>query len=703
MSQPFLTSDFHIRWSTLKPEAVEVDIGQALSRAEANIDALISQDRGKMSFDSVVLALDEVTRELNESWGLVQHLDALCNSPAMREAYNAMLAKVSAFFAKIPLNEHLWDLLETYSKTEQARALVGVQKRALQESLDSFRQHGADLPAEKKKRLEEIESRLSEVTQKYSENVLDSTNQWELVLDTNERLTGLPESVQKAMRADAAAKGHGTPEAPKYRITLKAPSMIPVMEHAEDDSLRREVWVGACSIGRGGNYDNTALIREILSLRQEKATLLGKTHFADVVLEHRMAKSGANALRFVEDLHHKVKSSFDRETVELQEYRAEALHQPHDLFEPWQVAYWAEKRRHALFDFDEEEVRPYFPMDRVLKGMFELAEKVFDLRIQEREVVCVEPGQEVAVSASPDQPGPVEVWHSEVKFFEVRNEKGTHIGSFYTDWHPRDSKRGGAWMNHLKGGLPPVEGRDRRLHLGLICGNMTPPVDGKPALLTHDEVCTVFHEFGHLLHQLCGNVEIPSLNGVSVYWDFVELPSQLMENFCWERESLDLFARHHETGEPLPSKLFKKMLAARNYRAASDIMRQLSLGKLDLELHTRTLAADADLDALARQLLEGYLTPLKTEAPTIARRFSHLFSSPVGYAAGYYSYKWAEVLDADAFTRFQKEGVLNPTVGRSFRDCILSKGNSEDPAKLFRDFMGRDPDPMALLSRAGLA
>ena len=703
MSQPFLTSDFHIRWSTLKPEAVEADIGQALSRAEANIDALISQDRGKMSFDSVVLALDEVTRELNESWGLVQHLDALCNSPAMREAYNAMLARVSAFFAKIPLNEHLWDLLETYSKTEQARALVGVQKRALQESLDSFRQHGADLPAEKKKRLEEIESRLSEVTQKYSENVLDSTNQWELVLDTNERLTGLPESVQKAMRADAAAKGHGTPEAPKYRITLKAPSMIPVMEHAEDDSLRREVWVGACSIGRGGNYDNTALIREILSLRQEKATLLGKTHFADVVLEHRMAKSGANALRFVEDLHHKVKSSFDRETVELQEYRAEALHQPHDLFEPWQVAYWAEKRRHALFDFDEEEVRPYFPMDRVLKGMFELAEKVFDLRIQEREVVCVEPGQEVAVSASPDQPGPVEVWHSEVKFFEVRNEKGTHIGSFYTDWHPRDSKRGGAWMNHLKGGLPPVEGRDRRLHLGLICGNMTPPVDGKPALLTHDEVCTVFHEFGHLLHQLCGNVEIPSLNGVSVYWDFVELPSQLMENFCWERESLDLFARHHETGEPLPARLFKKMLAARNYRAASDIMRQLSLGKLDLELHTRTLAADADLDALARQLLEGYLTPLKTEAPTIARRFSHLFSSPVGYAAGYYSYKWAEVLDADAFTRFQKEGVLNPTVGRSFRDCILSKGNSEDPAKLFRDFMGRDPDPMALLSRAGLA
>jgi oligopeptidase A len=704
MPHPFLTSDFQIRWSTLKPEAVKPDLSEALKRAEARVDALVELDRSKLTFDSVVLGLEEATRELNEAWGLVQHLDSLCNSPELREAHNAMLPEVSAFYAKIPLNEALWDLLVTYSKTDEGRALTGVRKRALDETMESFRQHGADLPAEQKKRLEAIESELSQATQKYSENVLDSTNAWELVLDDVAVLKGMPSSAIEAARADAKAKDLGTDDQPKYRLTLKAPSMIPVMEYCESEEIRRQVWEGSCQIGQEGGHDNTELIWKILRLRQEKADIMDKPHFADQVLQTRMAKDGKTALGFIENLHGKVMEAFRRETIELQEFRADSSHRDSDLFEPWEVAFWAERQRKAQYDFDEEELRPYFPIDKVLSGMFRLAEMVFDLRIVERDTVFVEDGDGVSASVKPGQLGPVEVWHPEVKFFEVHNEQGVHIGSFYADWHPRDSKRGGAWMNYLKMGVPPMGDRDRRQHLGLICGNMTPPVDGKPALLTHDEVCTVFHEFGHLLHQLLGNVEIPSLNGVNVYWDFVELPSQLMENFCWERDSLDLFARHHETGEPIPAKLFKKVLAARNFRSASALMRQLSFSKLDLELHMHHAKDEGtDLDELSHRIVADYVMPLKRRPPSMARRFGHLFSSPVGYAAGYYSYKWAEVLDADAFSKFKDKGVLNPDVGREFRDCVLSKGNSEDPAKLFRDFMGRDPDATALLARAGLA
>lgn len=707
MAHPFLTTDFQIRWSTLTPAHVAADITLALERAQQRVDAVADQDRGRMNFDTVIMGLEESTVVLDEAWGLVDHLDSLCNTPALREVHNEMLAKVSAFRAKIPLNAHLWDLIETYSKTDEARALTGLKKRALEETVVYFQTHGAELPPEKKQRLEALQAELSQLTQKYSENVLDSTNAFDVIVDDAARLKGMPQSAIDAARADAAAKGHGTLDEPKYRLTLKMPSLIPVLQYCDDAELRKQMWLGSAGIGRSGDHDNTALIWQILRLRQEKAELLGKANFADHILERRMAKTGGTALDFVERLHKRVKTAFDREVLELQEYRAEAAHFDHELFEPWDVSYWSEKRRKALFDFDPEELRPYFPVDGVINGMFRLAEMLFDIKIVERETIFLHPMSEeepTPASTDPNKRGPVEVWHPEVKFYEMRNANGVHVGSFYADWHPRDSKRGGAWMNCLRGGCPPVDERDRKLHLGLICGNMSPPVDGNPALLTHDEVQTVFHEFGHLIHQLMGNVEIASMNGTNVAWDFVELPSQFMENFCWERKSLDFFARHHETGEPIPAKLFNRMIAAKNYGAASAMMRQLSFGKLDLELHiNHAKNGTADLDVVAREITEGYTMPLKTQPPTMARRFSHLFASPVGYAASYYSYKWAEVLDADAFTRFQNEGVLNPQVGRAFRDTILSRGNSDDPARLFRDFMGRDPDPDALLRRDGLA
>jgi len=695
-SHPFLDPSFHIRWSVLTADKVVPDIARALDEATERLDALARTDRGRLSFESTLLAFEEALEPLNEAWGKVGHLDAVCNAPALRTAYNEMLPKVSEFNARLYLNEALWDLFKTFANTPEAASLTPVQKRFLEETMADFRSSGADLARDKKQRLEELEAELAQVTQKYSENVLDATNAWDLVITDEAKLAGLPESARAAAAAEARAKGLA---APAWRFTLKAPSLTPVLEHLDDDAIRHQVWEASANVGRSGEWDNTALIRRILALRHEKAQLLGKTHFADHILERRMARNGAKALEFIEDLQSRISAAFSRQVRELQEFKAESVRTKSEPLEPWEVAYWAEKRRKALFAFDEEQLRPYFPLEGVIGGMFRLCERLFAIQITEKPAAFVEPG-----GKCPDDA--VEVWHPEVKFYEIRTERGVHLGSFYADWHPRDSKRGGAWMNYLKTGRPPggADGHDREPHLGLICGNLTPPVDGKPALLSHHEVETIFHEFGHLLHHLLGQVEIKSLNGVNVAWDFVELPSQIMENFCWSRKSLDFFARHHETGKPIPPRLFKKLLAARNYNSAIATMRQLAFGKMDLELHiNHALDADGDLDALIDEILKGYLMPLKTKPPAMARRFTHIFGSPVGYAAGYYSYKWAEVLDADCFSRFQKEGVLNPKTGRAFRDCILSKGNSEPPEKLFRDFMQRDPDLTALLLRSGLA
>lgn len=696
---PFLQDDFAIRWSALIPGAIEEDISLALERAEKNIAVLCEETPAEdLTFENTLLALDEATEELNHAWGLVSHLDSIRNSDKLREAYNAMLPRVTQFFSRIPLNDQLWDRIKRYSETAEAQSLPDVKQRLLEETVSDFVRSGADLPKEKKERLEKVQEELAQLTQKYSENVLDSTNAWDLVLDDDSRLKGLPDTALAILRSEAKAKDLGTDDEPKYRITLKAPSYIPVLEYADDASLRKEVWEGTITMGYGGKFDNTALIGKILKLRQESAEILGKAHFADQVLEKRMAKDGKAALSFVEELAEKTIPFFRKEIDELKAFRKSVEPDFEGNFEPWDIAYWSEKFRKAEFDFDEEEVRPYFSINRVIDGMFRLTEKIFGFEIVERDVVYAKPGE------TPETDG-IEVWHPEVKFYELRDAaSGEHLGSFYADWHPREEKRGGAWMNYLRTGSPPQDGKDREPHLGLICGNLTPSSANKPALLTHREVETVFHEFGHLLHHLLGDIPVKSLNGVKVVWDFVELPSQIMENFCWSRDSLDFFAKHYETGEPIPDSLFEKMINARNFHSAMAQMRQLSLGKVDLELHIHHHDADVEsnLDELVRSILEGYLMPLATQPPSMVRRFTHLFASPTGYAAGYYSYKWAEVLDADAFTRFADAGVLSPEVGAEFREKILSQGNSRDAAELFRDFMGRDPDPEALQIRSGL-
>ncbi len=691
---PFLAPEFHIRWSTLVPEAIETDIRRALEQAKQNIEAICSQNLASAGYESTFLALEKATEELGRGWGRLNHLDSVCDSPAQREALNQMLPEVTDFYSSIALNSRLWTVIKAAAESQEIADLDAVSKRFVEETLADFRNSGADLTEDKKQRVAAIEADLSKFTKQYSEHVLDSTNAWELIITDEAKLAGLPESAIAGAAANARAKGHEN----AWRFTLQFPSMFPIMQHLHDDGIRHQVWEASSQVGATGEYDNTSLVWQILELRHEKASILGHENFADLTLLRRMAKDGKSALKFIEDLHARIQPAFLAEHKQLAQYKAAKSGQPVSLLEPWEAAYWAEKQRQENYDFDEESLRPYFPVDGVMAGMFEIASRLFGITIRQLETVFFEPGSSLSILKT--QPStPVETWHPECGFYEIHDSKtGAHLGSFYADWHPRESKRGGAWMNSLHTGALGEP------HLGLIIGNMSPPVDGKPALLTHGEVETIFHEFGHLLHGLLSEVSVKSLAGTNVPWDFVELPSQIMENFCWDRASLDLFARHFETDEPIPADLFAKMIAAKNYLSASGFMRQLAFSKLDLELHIRLSDfIGKDLDAVDREVLESYLAPLKTPSPSMMRRFGHLFSSSTGYAAGYYSYKWAEVLDADAFTRFQNEGVLNSETGHAFREHILSKGNSEPPDELYRRFMGRDPELEPLLVRAGLA
>ncbi len=695
MHHPFLEEEFRVHWSRLTPEHIEADIQLALDEAQENIDLLADGPTEELTFENTLLALEEADEKLGVAWGKVVHLNCVRDSKELREAYNTMLPKVSEFGAKIPLNEELWQRIKAYSETDDASALSGTRKRYLDETLSSFKSSGADLPPEKKKRMEEIQAELAKLTQKYSENCLDATNAWEKVIDDEADLSGLPElAIEQAMQS-AKSKGLGSDEEPRWRFTLQAPSLMPVLRFADKEELRRGFWTAFNQIGTQAPHDNRALVGQILKLRQEKAELLGFKNFADLVLERRMAKTGERALAFEDDLHAKIKQAFDQENADLDAFRAKQLGIAVEPMEPWDAAYWAEKYRKAKYDFDSEALRPYFPVDRVLDGMFEITQTLFGVTIREAEAIYSE------TPSSSDSGSGYEVWNEDVKVFELFDEGGDHIGTFYTDWFPRESKRSGAWMNYTLTG--DRSGGKNEPHLGQIHGNMSPPTDDKPALLSHNDVLTVFHEFGHLIHHLFGDVEIKSMNGVNVAWDFVELPSQILENWCWDRKGLDLFAQHYETGEKIPDDLYEKMIAAKNFNAASFAMRQLSFGKMDLEMHINYADLDGEeLEAKLATILEPFQAERKRKVPIFLYNFGHLFSGPTGYAAGYYSYKWAEVLDADAFTRFEKEGLLNEATGKDFKDKVLSKGNSEDPLKLFTDFMGREPDPDALLRRDGL-
>jgi oligopeptidase A len=673
---PLLTVEFRIPFDRIRATDVEPAAAELLSQARARLDAIASLP-GERTYRNSMDALDRLTEPLDYAMGVVKHLESVATYPELRAAFNAVQPEVSAFYSGIPLNHGLWQGIKTFASTAEGQAATGERGRFLHKTIDAFRRHGADLDPAGKKRLEEIDVELTQVTTRFGENVLDSTNAFELVLTDVAELAGLPPTAIAAARESAVRKG-----LEGWRFTLQAPDYLAVLTYMDNAATRRHLYQAFAVRATEEGRDNRPLIVRILELRRERARLLGFADFADLVLEDRMAHNGARALSFLEDLKTKTERRFREENRELLEYRRSLEGPEAPALDPWDVSYYAEKQRAALYDFDEETLRPYFPLEKVVAGMFDLVHRLYGISVTEEKGVPT--------------------WDAQVCYYNVHDENGMFIGGFYADWYPRENKRGGAWMDAFITGGPSDGGFQP--HLGLICGNLSQPIGGKPALLTHRDVETIFHEFGHLLHHLLSRVQIRSLAGTSVAWDFVELPSQIMENWCWERASLDLFAGHWETGEPVPEDLFRKMKRARTFRAANGQMRQLGFGFVDLELHTRySPERDGDPVEYGRRVLQEYSpAPLPPQHAMLAA-FTHLFSSPVGYAAAYYSYKWAEVLDADAFTRFRERGIFSREVGGDFREKILSRGDSKDPAELYRSFMGREPDPKALLERSGLA
>jgi oligopeptidase A len=682
-TNPLLEGSYRIPFHRIEASHVEPGIRQALADAQSVVDA-VADDTAPPTWENTVSRLDHGLEELAERMSPVGHLISVAETSDLRDAYNAVLPEISTFWSSIPLHKRLWGRLRAYADTAEAADLLGLRRRHLDKTLKDFKRAGAELPPEQKERLQALQVELAQLQQKFSENVLDATAAYELLVTDEKRLEGVPPAARRRFKARAEES-----EQQGWLLTLDYPSVEPILKNCEDRELRHEILVAFTTRCREGEFDNRGLLARILRLRDEVANILGYDGFPDYTLADRMAATGSRAIAFERDMAERTRPYWKRDSSELVTHAASL---GLDTLEPWDVSFVMEDLRKARYDIDDELLRPYFPLGQVLEGMFEIARRTFGFRLEEREIA--------------------EVWHSDVRFYEIFDEDDVMLGAFYTDWFPRKEKRQGAWMNNFITGGPTEDGFAP--HLGVMCGNFTPPEDGGDALLTHREVQTTFHEFGHLLHHCTSKVEIPSRAGIHVAWDWVELPSQLMENWTWEREALDLFARHHETGEPIPNDLVERMVAARRFMGGWGQMRQVSLGTVDLEMHQqlapklRAAAEGEDADEVdSRQgveVMEFGRSRFADFAPGprfaelhILTSFTHLFAG--GYAAGYYSYLWSEVLDADVFTRFRDEGIFNRETGREYVEAILSRGDSLDPDDLFVEFMGRGPDPDALLER----
>jgi oligopeptidase A len=657
------------RFAELKPAHVTPAIDSLLAEARA---AVAHAEQARPVWDEFIAPLEDANERLGRAWDQVAHLHAVLDSPEQRAAYNENLPKVTQYWTALGQNQALFEKYRALRASAQFAGLTPARQRIVENALRDFRLGGAELPADKKPRYAQIQEELARLSAKFSENLLDATNAHSVVIEDEKRVAGIPQDVLQAARQEGA-RG--------WKFTLHMPSYLPVMQYAEDRALREEMYrasaTRAAEFGKP-ELDNAPLIARILPLRHEAARLLGYASYADVSLVPKMADSPSQVLGFLEDLAVHARPHAERDLAELQDFARDELGL--DKLEAWDLAYASEKLRQKRYAFSEQEVKQYFPEDAVLGGLFRLVETLYGVRVS---------------------PASAPVWHEDVRFFDLRDAQGGLIGQFYTDLYARETKRGGAWMDDARGRRR--RGASIQTPVAYLNCNFPRPVGGKPALFTHDDAITLFHEFGHGLHHLLTRAEDLGVSGISgVEWDAVELPSQFMENFCWEWDVLRHMTRHVDTGESLPRALYDKMLAAKNFQSGMAMLRQIEFSVFDMRLH-------CDFDPASRrsalELLQEVRAKIAVVVPPEYNRFpnsfSHIFAG--GYAAGYYSYKWAEVLSADAYGAFEEaRSVTDPETGARFRDEVLAVGGSRPAAESFRAFRGREPSVDALLRHNGM-
>ncbi|ELI6423104.1 oligopeptidase A [Aeromonas veronii] len=679
MNNPLLTMDSLPPFSQIKPEQVQPAVIQAIADCKQKISDVLAL-RDPHTWDSLIAPLEEVNDRLSRIWSPVSHLNSVLNSEALREAHDACLPLLSEFQTYVGQHEGLYQAYLALSQSDDFPLLSGAQRKEIENTLRDFRLSGIGLPAEAQQRYGDIQARLSELASRFSNNVLDATQGWHKLVADEAELAGLPDSVRAAARQMAELKGKEG-----WLFTLDIPSYLPVMMYADNRELRAEMYEAfttrASDQGpNAGKWDNSAIMSELLTLRRELAQLLGFANYAELSLATKMADKTEQVVSFLTDLAAK---SLPQGKAELEEIRAFAAEQ-HGQSElaAWDLAYYAEKLKQHKFSISDEQLRPYFPASKVVKGLFEVVKRVFGMKVRERLGI--------------------DTWHPDVRFYDIFDADDELRGSFYLDLYAREHKQGGAWMDVCLGRRYRQDGSLQKPVAYLTC-NFNGPVDGKPALFTHNEVVTLFHEFGHGIHHMLTRIDVAGVAGINgVAWDAVELPSQFLENWCWESEALAFISGHYETGEPLPADLLEKMLTARNFQAAMQMLRQLEFALFDFRLHQEFDPANpAQLPALLDEVRRQVAVMTPPAFNRFQHSFSHIFAG--GYAAGYYSYKWAEVLSADAFSRFEEEGIFNPATGQSFLKNILEKGGSKEPMELFRAFRGREPKVDALLRHSGIA